>query len=145
MPEEPPTLAPHTTYVVQAHPAGPAPQATDKKDIIPAERWELHELSLFRMCNVILPRKIPKTWKRVAHLQKEISNSDPQDCLPAQGEGSALKSANNISHWDRAPAEPGFLHRGSGRGWGCSHHISFPQPITVGYLPAGKLQSHTGG
>ena len=52
VPDEPPTQAPQTTYIMQEHPKRPPPQVTTKKEVTPAEIWDLQQLSLSTGCEM---------------------------------------------------------------------------------------------
>ena len=59
---------PSPTYIVyQAQQVSKAAPANNK---IPAERWDLHALSLYRLTGVQGPEELPEIWQTLAPLTK---------------------------------------------------------------------------
>ena len=76
---------------------GLPPQEISKKEVTPAERWELQKLSLCRICNVSCPGDLLNIYKRVAPLQKE--NTRVALDIDCQNKARELRyKATRISH-----------------------------------------------
>ena len=64
-----PTQVP--TYIMQAdHPPAP-PSVPPNKETTMAGLWDLHHLSLCRLCNIMAVRELPKIWNTTTPILKE--------------------------------------------------------------------------
>ena len=75
VPEAPSMQPEKTTYVMQVALSAPMPSYPYKKAATLTEIWELQKLALCRLFNAISLESLPKIWRTLAPLKKEMARA----------------------------------------------------------------------